>query len=139
MLQLGKVNRLLLAGLACRAPLLPGAEVLAFIDLDSMQKRVFGHAKQGAGFGYTKIQGKSLLVRGLNVLAGFLNCVAGSDLRCFRLASDLHAACSYSLIRPPRTPRRCIFAVVRSVMAAGGLPALLGGRRLRARCGRCRL
>jgi hypothetical protein len=42
-LQLGKVNRLLLAGLARRAPLLPGKDVLAFIDIDSMQKRVYGH------------------------------------------------------------------------------------------------
>jgi len=35
----------------------------------SQQKRVWGHAKQGAAFGPAKIQGKSLLVRGLNVLA----------------------------------------------------------------------
>jgi hypothetical protein len=32
-------------------------------------KRVYGHKKQGAAFGHTKIQGKSLLVRGLNALA----------------------------------------------------------------------
>jgi len=38
-LQQGKVNRLLLAGLARRAPLLPGRESLAFLDIDSMQKR----------------------------------------------------------------------------------------------------
>ena len=67
------MNRLLLAELARRTPLLPGADVLAFIDLDSMQKRVYGHAKQGAAFGYTKIQGKSLLVRGLNVLAATIS------------------------------------------------------------------
>src|SRR5215469_6058056 len=67
-LQLGKVSRLLLADLARRAPLLPGRETLAFIDIDSPQKRVYGHKKQGAGFGHTKIQGKSLLVRGLNAL-----------------------------------------------------------------------
>jgi hypothetical protein len=29
-----------------------------------MQKRVYGRRKQGAGFGHTKIGGKSLLVRG---------------------------------------------------------------------------
>ena len=68
-LQLQKVHRLVLAGLAARAPLLPGADVLAFVDVDSQQKRVYGHAKQGAAFGFTKIQGKGLLVRGLNVLA----------------------------------------------------------------------
>ena len=68
-LQLQKVHREVLAALARRAPLLPGADVLAFVDIDSQQKRVYGHAKQGAAFGPTKIQGKSLLVRGLNVLA----------------------------------------------------------------------
>ena len=67
--QAEKVSRLLLAELARRVPLLPGKETVAFIDVDSQQKRVYGHAKQGAGFGHTKIQGKSLLVRGLNVLA----------------------------------------------------------------------
>jgi len=72
-LQLGKVNRELLAELARRAPLLPGKDVLAFIDIDSMHKRVYGHAKQGAAFGHTKIQGKSLLVRGLNALAATIS------------------------------------------------------------------
>ena len=52
-------HRQVLAELARRAPLLPGADVLAFIDIDSQQKRVYGHAKQGAAFGHTKIQGKS--------------------------------------------------------------------------------
>jgi Transposase DDE domain group 1 len=68
-LQLQKVHREFLAELARRTPLLPAADVLAFIDIDSQQKRVYGHAKQGAAFGFTKIQGKGLLVRGLNVLA----------------------------------------------------------------------
>jgi hypothetical protein len=68
-LQLGKVSRLLLAELARRADLLPGADVLAFVDVDSTERRVYGHAKQGAAFGHTKIQGKTVLVRGLNALA----------------------------------------------------------------------
>jgi hypothetical protein len=71
--QLEKAGREFLAELARRAPLLPGAETLAFIDIDSMQKRVYGHAKQGAKFGHTKIQGKSLLVRGLNALAAVIS------------------------------------------------------------------
>ena len=54
-----KVNRVLLAELARRAPLLPGSDTLAFVDIDSQQKRVYGHSKQGAAFGHTKIQGKS--------------------------------------------------------------------------------
>jgi hypothetical protein len=72
-LQLGKVNRELLAELARRAPLLPGKGTLAFIGIDSMQKRVYGHAKQGAAFGHTKIGGRSLLVRGLNALAATIS------------------------------------------------------------------
>jgi hypothetical protein len=54
--QLEKAGREFLITLARRAPLLPGAGTLAFIDIDSMQKRVYGHKKQGAGFGHTKIQ-----------------------------------------------------------------------------------
>jgi len=42
-----------------RAPLLPGGDVLAFVDVDSTQKGVYGHRKQGAKFDHTKIQGKS--------------------------------------------------------------------------------
>jgi hypothetical protein len=67
-LQLEQAGRELLARLARQAPLLPGADVLAFVDIDSTQKRVYGHKKQGARFGHTKIQGKSVLVRGLNAL-----------------------------------------------------------------------
>jgi hypothetical protein len=71
--QLEKAARELLAGLACRTPLLPGAGQLAFVDFDSMQRRVYGHKKQGAAFGHTKIQGKTVLVRGLNALAAAIS------------------------------------------------------------------
>ncbi|HYV80386.1 MAG TPA: IS1380 family transposase [Streptosporangiaceae bacterium] len=69
-LQIEKAGRELLARLPALAPLLPGADVLAFVDIDSTQKRVYGHKKEGARFGHTKIQGKSVLVRGLNALIG---------------------------------------------------------------------
>jgi len=52
-----------------------------------MQKRVYGHKKQGAAFGHTKIQGKTVLVRGLNALAAVVSTpqaapvIAGSRLR----------------------------------------------------------
>jgi hypothetical protein len=68
--QLSKVHRESLAALAREAPLLPGAQALAFAGIDSTQKRVYGYQKQGAKFGHTKIQGKTLLVKGLNALAG---------------------------------------------------------------------
>jgi len=55
-LQLEKVSRALLTDLARRAPPLPGRDTVAFVDMDSMQKRVYGRQKQGAAFGQTKIQ-----------------------------------------------------------------------------------
>jgi hypothetical protein len=66
--QLEKASRGLLIRLARMAPLLRGARYLAFIDIDSSQKRVFGYRKQGARFGVTKIASKQVKVRGLNPL-----------------------------------------------------------------------
>ena len=85
--QLEKAGRELLAGLARLVPLLPGADQLAFVDVDSMQRRVYGHKKQGAAFGHTKISGKTVLVRGLNALAATVSTpqaapvIAGTRLR----------------------------------------------------------
>jgi hypothetical protein len=96
--QLEKAGRELLAELARQAPLLPGAGTLAFIDIDSMQKRVYGHHKQGARFGHTKIQGKSLLVRGLSALAAVISTplsapvIAATRLRGGNAASARGAA-----------------------------------------------
>jgi hypothetical protein len=67
--QLAAVHRRVLAELAARTPLLPGADTLAFVDVDSVQRRVYRGTKQGAAFGHAKIAPKPLLVRGLNVLA----------------------------------------------------------------------
>jgi len=66
--QLAAVHRRVLARLAAQTPLLPGADTLAFVDVDSVQRRVYGAGKQGAAFGHAKIASKSLLVRGLNAL-----------------------------------------------------------------------
>ena len=83
--QLDAVARRFLAALAAGTPLLPGGEVLAFLDMDSMQKRVYGHAKQGAGFGHTRIQGKALLVRGLNALAAVISTPLAAPVVAARL------------------------------------------------------
>ncbi|MGH3197010.1 MAG: IS1380 family transposase, partial [Streptosporangiaceae bacterium] len=96
--QLEKAGREFLIALSGQAPLLPGADTLAFIDIDSMQKRVYGHHKQGARFGHTKIQGKSLLVRGLNTLAAVVSTplsapvIAATRLRGGNAASARGAA-----------------------------------------------
>lgn len=66
--QLAAVHRRVLARLGAQTRLLPGAAVVAFVDVDSVQRRVYGARKQGAGFGHAKIASKSLLVRGLGAL-----------------------------------------------------------------------
>ncbi len=65
-LQLEAAARDLLAALAVRAPLLPGADKLAFVDVDSLLRRVYGPAKQGARFGHAKVGGYSVRLRGLS-------------------------------------------------------------------------
>ena len=66
--QLEVVSRRLLAGLATATPVLADAAVMAHLDIDSTQRRVYGHAKQGAGFGAAKVGGYTLRLRGLNPL-----------------------------------------------------------------------
>ncbi|WP_127355934.1 hypothetical protein [Actinacidiphila soli] len=53
-LQLHAVHRRFLGELAAHTPLLPGAGVMAFIDVESTHKRVYGRAKQGAEHGRFK-------------------------------------------------------------------------------------
>ena len=57
--QLAAVLRRHLVALAARTPVLAGIDQRAFIDIDSLLRPVYGHAKQGASFGHTKIAGKA--------------------------------------------------------------------------------
>ncbi|MGQ0774898.1 MAG: hypothetical protein ACT4NY_10865 [Pseudonocardiales bacterium] len=66
--QLEVVSRRLLAALAATTPVLSDAGVLAHLDIDSCQRRVYGHAKQGAGFGTVKAGGYTVRLRGLTPL-----------------------------------------------------------------------
>jgi Transposase DDE domain group 1 len=109
--QLEKVSRLFLAALARQVPLLPGAGTLAFVDIDSTQKRVYGYRKQGARFGYAKIAGRQLAVRGLNALAAAISTplaapvIAATRLRGGNAASARGAA-SFAA-QAVRTARAC--------------------------------
>ena len=71
--QLDAAHRGLTAALAADPRLLPGRETLAFIDIDSTQERVYGYGKEGAAFGHAKVQGKSLLLKGLNPLISIIS------------------------------------------------------------------
>lgn len=55
--QLDAVAARVLVGLADATPLLPGIGSGCVVDIDDTVKPVFGAAKQGAQFGYTKVRG----------------------------------------------------------------------------------
>jgi hypothetical protein len=57
--QLHGVHRQVLIDLAAATPLLPGAAVLAFVDVDSTHRQVYGYSKQGAEVG--RLKGKKTL------------------------------------------------------------------------------
>ena len=69
-----------LAALCERVDLLPGADVRAFVDIDSLLRPVYGHAKQGASYGHTKIAGKQVLRKGLSPLATTISTEAGAPV-----------------------------------------------------------
>jgi hypothetical protein len=64
--QLHAVAHRFLPGLARHTPLLPGADQVAYVDIDDTIRRTYGYAKQGAGYGYSK-------VKGLNALLGIVS------------------------------------------------------------------
>ena len=90
--QLESVLRHHLAALCARVDLLPGSDTGAFIDIDSLLRPVYGHAKQGASYGHTKIAGKQVLRKGLSPLAttistpGAAPVIAGMRLRAGMIA-----------------------------------------------------
>lgn len=87
-----------LVALAQRTSLLRGLAQRCYVDIDSLLRPVYGHAKQGASFGHTKIAGKSVLRRGLSPLATTISTlvaapvIAGVRLRSGRAGSSRGAA-----------------------------------------------
>jgi Transposase DDE domain group 1 len=85
--QLESVLREHLGALCERVELLPGADERAFVDIDSLLRPVYGHAKQGASYGHTKIAGKQILRKGLSPLITTISTeasapvIAGARLR----------------------------------------------------------
>ncbi len=96
--QLESVVREHLVALCERTDLLPGAHEQMFIDIDSLLRPVYGHAKQGASYGHTKIAGKQILRKGLSPVAttistaGSAPVIAGLRLRAGRANSAKGAA-----------------------------------------------
>src|SRR5690348_13320874 len=91
--QLESVLREHVCALTERTELLVGIEQQAFIDIDSLLRPVYGHAKQGASYGHTKIAGKQVLRKGLSPLATTISTatstpvIAGMRLRAGKTGS----------------------------------------------------
>jgi hypothetical protein len=87
-----------LAALSARVDLLPGAQARVFVDIDSLLRPVYGHQKQGASYGHTKIAGKKVLRKGLSPLVTTISTdlaapvIAGMRLRAGKTGSGKGAA-----------------------------------------------
>jgi Transposase DDE domain group 1 len=98
--QLAAVHRQVLARLVEQAPLLlAGSGTLAFVDIDSVQRRVYGATKQGAAFGHTKIASTSLLVRGLNALIATVSTPIAAPVVAAAQLRGGNAACARGAAR----------------------------------------
>jgi hypothetical protein len=60
--QLDSIAAAFVVDLAGRTPLLGGADQVAYLDLDDTMCQTHGYAKQGAGYGYTKVKGLNALL-----------------------------------------------------------------------------
>ena len=130
-MQLASVLRAHLVGLVQATGLLPGIADRAFVDIDSLLRPVFGHTKQGASYGHTKMDGKQVLRKGLSPLATTISTtegapvVAGVRLRAGRAGSSRGAA---SMVREAITTARAAGAtgtiLVRGDSAYGTSPVV---------------
>ena len=91
--KLASVARAHLIGLAEHTSVLAGIADMAYVDIDSLLRPVYGHGKQGASFGHTKIASHQVLRRGLSPLATTISTdtgapmIAGIRLRAGKAAS----------------------------------------------------
>jgi hypothetical protein len=96
--QLESVLREHLVDLSARTDILPAIAERAFIDIDSLLRPVYGHTKQGASYGHSKIAGRQILRKGLSPLATVISTadsapvVAGMRLRAGKTVSGTGAA-----------------------------------------------
>jgi hypothetical protein len=96
--QLAAVLARHLLALVKRTAVLAGITGQAFIDIDSLLRPVYGHAKQGASFGHTKIANRQVLRKGLSPLVTTISTriaapvLAGVRLRAGKAGSGRGAA-----------------------------------------------
>ncbi len=114
-LQLHRVHRKFLGELAAHAPLLPGADQLAFVDIDPTHRRVYGRAKQGAQIGRFK---------GIRTLHPLLSTISAPSARPVIAAVRLRRGRAADVSGAPR--------FVAESLAAAGEAGCTGTRIVRA-------
>lgn len=139
-LQLEAAARDLLTALAATTPLLPGTDQVTYVDVDSLLRRVYGRAKQGAAFGHAKVGGYNVRLRGLSPLVATLATpsaapvIAATRLRGGNAASGRAAA---SFVRQAISAARTAGAggkiLVRADSAFGNGPVVSACRAAGAR------
>ncbi len=129
--QLASVARAHLIGLVEHTDVLAGIGELAYVDIDSLLRPVYGHAKQGASFGYTKIASRQVLRRGLCPLATTISTdtgapmIAGIRLRAGKAASGKGAVSMVGeAINTARAAGACGTILVRGDSAYGNGPVI---------------
>ena len=106
--QLDAVAARFLAGLAAHTPILPGADQIAYVDMDDTIRRTYGYRKDGAGFGYSG-------VKGLNALIATVSTPLGAPVIC---ATRLRKGSTNSARGAPRLVADAIVAA-RAAGASG--------------------
>ena len=115
--QLHAVARRFLPELARHTPLLPGADQAAYADIDDTIRRTHGYAKQGAGYGYSKVKGLNAL---LGVVSTPLSAPVIAATRLRKGPSNSARGAAAFVAETIRTARTC--GARRPAGAAGGTP-----------------
>jgi hypothetical protein len=78
--QLDAVAARFLAALAGHAPIVPTAASMTYLDVDDTVRATYGYAKQGAGYGYTRVKGLNVLLATVST-SGSAPVIVASRLR----------------------------------------------------------
>ena len=110
----------LLARLAAATPLLPGADQVAFVDIDDTVRQTYGYAKQGAGRGYTGVKGLNALLATVSTPMS-APVIAATRLRKGATNSARGAANCWPTRWPPPAPVRAATGLVTGPRGLGVL------------------
>ena len=91
-----------LTTMAGATPLLSGAGQVAYVDLDDTMRQTYGYAKQGAGYGYTKVKGLNALLATISTPTA-APVIAAARLRKGAVVRPGAQSC-LTLTHPPQAP-----------------------------------